>query len=233
MPKTSVLKGKYCLPKDLARWADRSPRTIREYCKQGRIPEAVRTPGKHWRIKRPLSGKTRLLLKLDRPERLFPGWKGETPQREFDFERAEILMTAQVLACNLDDVVSDPVLAYRYPERQKLIAQIPKAIWDRWKKVKGFHDLPLIEGIYRFWRSQHRTPTKGEVAKVMRLSRSTFYRSGYHRIFDEAVYAVTGKTKRELPNADSLTKAESSDSASRDLEKPNFLSIQDELARKK
>src|SRR5260370_39554173 len=122
MPKTSVLKGKYCLPKDLARWADRSPRTIREYCKQGRIPEAVRTPGKHWRIKRPLSGKTRLLLKLDRPERLFPGWKGETPQRQIAFQRAAILMTAQVLACNLDDVVSDPVLAYPFPERQKLIA---------------------------------------------------------------------------------------------------------------
>src|SRR5260370_24347856 len=118
MRKTSVLKGKYCLPKDLARWPDRSRRTIREYCKQGRIPEAVRTPGKHWRIKRPLSGKTRLLLKLDRPERLFPGWKGETPQREFDFERAKILITAQVMACNMNAVVRDPAFVNRDPARQ-------------------------------------------------------------------------------------------------------------------
>src|SRR5260370_41740122 len=95
MPKTSVLKGKYYLLKDLARWANRSPRTIREYCKQRRIPEAVRTPGKHWRIKRPLSGKTRLLLKLDRHERLFPGCKSETPERELDFERPGNLMTAE------------------------------------------------------------------------------------------------------------------------------------------
>ena len=42
----------------MARHLGRSERAVREWCKQGLIQEAYKTQGKHWRIRKPISGKT-------------------------------------------------------------------------------------------------------------------------------------------------------------------------------
>ena len=225
--KTSGFNKKYLLPKDLARHLRCSARTIREYCKKGKIPEAIRTNGRHWRIRRPFSEKTKWFFAKIRREWPFDG--SSEAEGEFDSDYAELLATAIALNCDVENLLTDLGLAHRHSEKQKEIAQIEKSISDRVNAGKAFPDVRIVGAIYRFWWKHHRTPTVGEVAKEMQLSRSTFYRRGYGRIFKNAIYAVSGKVKAALLKSNTFNKDDSSASESDGFEKQDFLSIQREL----
>ena len=210
--KTSGSNKKYFLPKDLARYARCSARTIREYCEKGKIPEAIRTSGGHWRIRRPLSEKTKWFLAKIRREWPFDG--SSEVEGEVDLDFAEALATAKMLNCDAEDLLTDPEAEQRHPEKQTEIAEVKKSFYERLKPGEAFPRLPIVWAVNRFWWKHHRTPTIGELVKEMQLSRSTFYRRRYNRIFKDVVYAVSGKVKDN-----------SWASQSDGIEKPDFASI--------
>ena len=225
--KTSGSNKKYLLPKDLARYARCSARTIREYCKKGKMPEAIETSGGHWRIRRPLSEKTKWFLAKIRGEWPFDG--SSEVKGEVDSDYAELLATAKALNCNAEDLLTDPEIEDRHPEKRQEIAQIKKSILDRVIAGKAFPDLPIVGAVDRFWWKYHRTPTVDEIVKEMELSRSTFYRRGYRRTFKNAVYAVSGKGKAALLKTSAFNKDNTWSSESDDFGKPDFASIQREF----
>jgi AraC-like DNA-binding protein len=225
MAKAPRFHRKYLSLKALARRLGCPERRLRKYCERGEIPEARKTPGGHWRIRHPVSEKTKWVFAKVKREWPFGG--SSDAEGEFDSDHAERVMTAQALKSTVEEVVSDPVLVYRYPEeKRQQIAQIEKAISAKETAGKGFHDLQLIEAVYTFWREHHREPTIGEIAKKMKLSRSTFYRKGLKKAFANVIYAVTGEAKAELPKTDTFTPSENPNS---DLdEKSDFSSNQRE-----
>jgi hypothetical protein len=95
----------------LARWLGKSQRTVREYCKRGLIPEAVRTPGGHWRLRLPLSAKTKFkLAKLKDPS--LKKRKLGIPTGNFDLEFTEWRLLARIYSLNVfgDEVSPAPSL---------------------------------------------------------------------------------------------------------------------------
>lgn len=83
-----------------------SPRTIREYCKRGLIPEGVRSPGGHWKIKKPLSEETRSLLSRLRGDWWFTNNENDD---EFEADIAEDLMLAQLCGMDFAGIHGDAV----------------------------------------------------------------------------------------------------------------------------
>src|SRR6266700_8261094 len=101
MPKTSDLtdgkdrgvrrRPEWVSPTHLARLQGCSARTVREWCKGGLIQEAYQTRGGHWRIRMPLSGKTRLELHKRSSDWPFKEGAGDL-QGDFAPDIAEWLM---------------------------------------------------------------------------------------------------------------------------------------------
>jgi hypothetical protein len=199
--KTSVSNKKYLLPKDLARVLRRSERTVREYCKAGKILEAVRTGGGHWRIRRPLSGQTRLFLEKLRGEWPFDG--SSEVEGEFESDMARWLMEARLYEKNLDECFPVPELADLPAGKRAVAAQIQSLIWQRMKNRESVSDLLLLGWVYQFWLNSERCPMVAEIAKLMGISRSDFYRKGH--TFAEirnAYHWVCESIRIDLPGRD-------------------------------
>src|SRR5260370_29163500 len=115
-------KPKYLSPADLAgiggplkgrpgrKRQNCSERTVREWCKQGLIPEAYQTCGGHWRIRMPLSVKTRYQLDKRSTDWPFED-SGEDFQGDWNPEMAEWLMLAQLYQQRLEDDFPVPTIA--------------------------------------------------------------------------------------------------------------------------
>src|SRR5437660_913171 len=93
--KAAELNRKYLLPSDLARMVGCSQKKIRQYCKQGKIPEAKKTPGGQWRIKKPLSPLTKAFLGFQALRVEWP-WIGKDKAvgESDDSDTAQFLMEA-------------------------------------------------------------------------------------------------------------------------------------------
>jgi hypothetical protein len=66
------------------------------------------------------------------------------------------------------------------PEKNAAIARIQKLIWEKIKNPGSFSSLILSGCVYQFWLKQQREPTVAEVARLMQISRSEFYRRGHN-----------------------------------------------------
>src|SRR6266513_2407133 len=80
----------------LAKLQGCSERTIREWCKQGLIPEAYRTSGGHWRIQMPLSPQTCSWLEKRSKHWPFRDAKKDGDLSDFEPEFAEWQALAQL-----------------------------------------------------------------------------------------------------------------------------------------
>jgi hypothetical protein len=201
-----------------------SERTIRDWCKQRLIQEAYQTPGGHWRIRMPLSGKTRILLNSRSGEWPFKK-NAEDFEGDWDHDFAEWLLLAQLYECALDERVPVPYLAEQWdsiaqdlteeaeqadPERASKARRIQDEIIRRLQAGKSFSDLLLIGWVYQFWLKNQRGPTVGEIADFMGLSRQAFYRRYTRADLYRALRVARGHVKARLPDPgglDSVQKA--------------------------
>jgi hypothetical protein len=239
MPKTSDLesatdqkasnKPKYLSPAELAKLVgplkgrpgskrkNCSERTIREWCKQGQIPEAHRTSGGHWRISMPLSGKTRLELEKRCRDWPFEEGAGDL-QGNWEPDLAEWLLLAQLYQRDVDQDVPVPALAELADllqqrlleeeptdENERRARQIQSEIIRRLEIGKPFWDLLVLGWVYEFSRRNRRCPTVEEVADLMRLSRPALYRRSCNadKINDAYLRAIR-EFRRELRDPSGL-----------------------------
>jgi len=187
-PKTSGSNKKYLLPKDLARITGYSERTVRKYCKAGKIPEAIRTRGGHWRIRRPLSGQTlRLHLK-----KVWDVEGSNEMEGEFEPDVAAILMSAQLRGKELgklhDEEVADEDSVSQ--EFGSAMAQIDDLITKRVNDLESVSDLHLLGWVNQYWLEKQSCPTVAEVAELMGISRTEFYRRKHSYKKIEKAYRV-------------------------------------------
>jgi Helix-turn-helix domain len=210
MPKTSDSKRKYLVPKDLAKMAKCSERTIREYCKRGKIQEARRPSGGHWRIRQPLSGKTKLFLQKMRGDWPFDGSKDA--EGEFEPDVAGWFMEAQLYEKNVDQCFPAPELADLEPKKRKAAARIQREIYRMVANGESLSSMLLIGWVYQLSLKDEGCPTVGEVADMMGLSRSAFYRKGHTlREIQRAHYRVCVATGIDLPGPVGATAGSDSD----------------------
>jgi hypothetical protein len=192
-----------------------SERTIREWCKQGRIPEAYRTGGGHWRIRIPLSAKTVLELEKRRADWPFEKGAGDL-QGDFTTEFVEWLMLAELYQCRLDEHLPIPTIAelgdplwegieQSTDPKAKKARKIQDEIMRRVQNKEPVSDLLPTGWVYQFWLSNQRLPTVEDVAELMTLSRPALYRRGYNaKNRDEDYLTATAERKRDLPAPDGL-----------------------------
>src|SRR5438093_1086560 len=226
MAKTSDLDGgkehgvpkrpKSLRPSQLAELQGCSERTIREWCKKGLIPEAYQTPGGQWRIRMPLSWKTRGWLHRHASDWPFKKNAGDFEgDSEPDF--AEWLLLAQLYECDLREWVPVPYLAEQgeeiaqdlteqaEPEKASKARRIQDEIIRRLKSGESLSDLLLLGWVYQFWRKNQRRPTVAEIGELMGLNRAALYRRGYSaQKIDEAYLTAAGELKRILPDPSGL-----------------------------
>src|ERR1051325_10603032 len=208
LSKTANIPLKYLSLSSLAKDIGCSQRTIREYCKSGRIPEAVQSAKGRWKIKLPLSPKTFLWLS-------FRGDWSETPNEEWDIDIARWLMEAQVCKMDYDEVGSTAFTRKLEKKRvkvHKIADAINKSLAAKLKlgsppsreSGPSMTDLILIGSVYRLWRREGRCPNVTRVARSMGLSRDTFYERGYTRNDVKIAYrlALRRGEVRELPRTD-------------------------------
>jgi hypothetical protein len=239
-PKTSDLangagaKGqgeavKYMSPARLAQLLGCSQRTAREYCKSGLIPEAFKTKGCHWRIRMPLSIKTRYELEKRSADWPFKG-KARKLKDVFADDFAEWLMLAQVYQKDIRKRAPIPYLGEPddlfqfsqqcFGKKEKAARRIQELIIERLHSRKPLHDLLLKGWVYQFWRKNKRCPTVDEIAGLMGISRDTFYRHGHTRQEIERAYlTASGESKRDLPDPDGFNPVQR---ANRKARKPGF-----------
>jgi hypothetical protein len=231
IPKRSSGKPwKYTTPASLALDLGCSQRTVRQYCKSGLIPEAYRTHGGHWRILLPYSVKTRLrLLKLQ------GDWPsgGREAEGEIESDWAEMLVLAQLCGMGLDEFIAAPFLpgvieppqdecvsiAHNSNQIDEPIRQDPdemkkreaanrirSLIWERLRSGASFDDLIIIGLVYQVWLTNiSRRPTITEIARLMGISRGTFYRHGHTNQEIACAYlAASNESRRDLPDPDGL-----------------------------
>jgi hypothetical protein len=198
-PKTSGSKTNYLVPNDLARVLKCSERTVREYCKQGKIREARKTRGGHWRIRRPLSEKTKLFLQKIKGDWPFNG--STDAKGEFDPDMAQWLMEAKLYEKDVDECFPAPDLADLEPNKRAAAARIQKLIAQRQANGKPVSDLLLLGSVYQFWLKSQRFPTVAEITELMGISRNEFYRRGhtldeirnaYHELCESIEIVPTG-----------------------------------------
>src|SRR6266853_4970089 len=118
--KSSAIRRNYFVPNDLARRVGCPEKKIREYCKQGKIREAKRTPGGQWRILKPLSRKTRGFLQLEAWRVDWP-WlgNGEEVRGDVEPELMESLMLAHLLNRDSDKLYDTEIDESTLSESQK------------------------------------------------------------------------------------------------------------------
>jgi hypothetical protein len=192
MPKTSDLavnkkRPNWVSPAHLARFQDCDERTVREWCKKGDIPEAYKTPGGHWRISMPLSGKTRDLLHRRSSDWPFEKGKGDM-QGEWAPDIAEHLIIAGWYQRCLEQgspmppitELEDPFCDDVFEQSTDPIVLKARAIHDeimqRLHNKKYIRDLLLTGWVCDFWRKKKRRPTVAEIAEWMGLSKTAWYR---------------------------------------------------------
>ena len=221
MQRTSGSQPKYLHTGDLARMAKRTSRTICEYCRRNKIPEATRTPGGHWQIRQPLTENTKLLLRRlagHRPLSLSEAFVGD-----FEPEHAQALALGMLFGVSPEEVVSDPVLIYRHgPKKRAIAEEIQRGILRREGTKKTYADITLAALISPFWKQHERRPTIAELAKLMNVSRSTFYRKYTREEVRIAMFAATEESKRELPDLDGFSALQRTTRAAK---KPGFSSL--------
>ena len=190
-----------------------SERTIREWCKQGLIPESYKTPGGHWRVRMPLSVKTRYQLEKRRDDWFFDQRAGDF-QGDFAADFAEWLMLAQLYQRRLDEHLPVPAIAelgdalcngrIDQTRKGKIARRIQGLIIARLERKETFSDLVLLGWVYQFWRKEKRPPTAREAAQLLGLSRDTFYRRYTGAALRKACFDVSGESRRDLPDLDGL-----------------------------
>jgi hypothetical protein len=236
MPKTSDLdsaperkapkKPEYLSPGELAKLIgplhgraghkrkNCSERTVREWCKQGQIPEAHRTSGGHWRISMPLSGKTRLELEKRCRDWPFEEGAGDL-QGNWEPDLAEWLLLAQLYQVDVSHHVPVPTLAElgellqqglieKEPtdENERMARRIQDKIIQTLESRKPFWDLLVLGWVYQLSQKNQRLPTVRDVAERMRLSRSALYRrKGSAKAIAKAYQVAIGELRRDLPGA--------------------------------
>ncbi len=227
--RASEKRWKCTTPAALARHLGYSPRTVREYCKSRLIPEAYRTQGGHWRIRLPLSVKTRFrLLKL------LGDWPsgGRDAEGEFEADSAENLLPSQLCQMDEDDFIAKPFLpGIKEPSEQECVfvahasnctaepnkkdseimrkremaSRIRSKIYKKVASGASLNPLILIGEVYQFWRKNLRSPKVTEIAKQMRISRGTFYRRFTPEGLNMAYLVASGEVgRRVLPDLDGL-----------------------------
>jgi hypothetical protein len=178
--KISGSQNGHTSPKAVARVLECTERSVRDYCREGKIPEAFRTPAGHWRIALPLSGETKLFLQRIRGEWPFNG--GKEVEGEFDSDIAGWLMEAMLYGKDWQECFPAPELADLEPSKREAAAKIQSLIWERLKSGDGFSDLLLLGLVYQFWLKTDNYPSVGEVADLMGISRSEFFRRGHSAV---------------------------------------------------
>jgi hypothetical protein len=63
--------------------------------------------------------------------------------------------------------------------KRAVAKRIQKLIWERIKNGENLSDLKLRGWVYQFWLKSQCCPMVGQVAELMRISRSEFYRRGH------------------------------------------------------
>ena len=114
-------------------------------------------------------------------------------------KRAPVLYLAELGDDSLPESIKQPV-----GKKEKLARLIQDRISKRLNTGKSFSDMLLIGWVYQFWRKHKRKPTVTEIAKLMRISRDTFYRRYTAQKLHEAYYTASGESKRDLPDPDGL-----------------------------
>jgi AraC-like DNA-binding protein len=205
----------------LARLLDRSPRTVREYCKKGIIPEAYETPGGHWRIPWPLSLKTRDELIKRRADYPFKArtlkWRDDM-FGDWEPDIAESLLLAHLFKADVSDRLpvlqlaeipdhledQPPAATRKQREARQMARRIQAEIIDRGKTGRSFSDMILIGRVYQYSRTHKDPPTVVRIADFMGISRDTFYRLYTAEQLNKAYRDATGALKRHLPHPDGL-----------------------------
>jgi hypothetical protein len=219
----------------LAKLQGCSQRTMREWCKKGLIPEAYQTKGRQWRIQKPLSIKTRDALEKRSADWPFKG-KVRKLKDVFADDFAEWLMLAQVYQKDIGKRAPIPYLGepddlfqfsqQRFGKKEKAARKIQELIIERLHARKPLHDLLLKGWVYQFWRKNKRCPTVAEITQLMGISRDTFYRRHSRQELDEAYFAASGESKRDLPDPDGLDPVQR---ANRNAKKPTLRAFQHDL----
>jgi hypothetical protein len=221
MPKTSDLAGNkkrpnWVSPAHLARFQDCDERTVREWCKKGDIPEAYKTPGGHWRISMPLSGKTRDLLHRRSSDWPFEKGKGDMQGADWSLDVAERLMLFEWYQVCLDEGISMPPIAELEdpycgdeiePSTDPLelkARKIHDQIMQRVQKKKSVSDLILTAWVCEFWRKMQRRPTVAEIAEWMGLSKTAWYRRYARKDLYKAILVAHGRVAPHLPDPKGL-----------------------------
>jgi hypothetical protein len=239
MPKTSDFAGNKKRPEwssltRLAEFQGRTERTIREWCKKGLIPEAYQTRGGHWRIRMPLSWKTRAWLHRRSKDWPFQKNAGDW-QGDFTAEFAEWLMLAELYQSRLDEDVPVPTIAElgdpiwegieeSTDPRAKQARKIQDEIMRRVQNNQSMSDLLTKGWVFQFWLKNQRLPNIADVGELMRLSRPTLYRRGYNaRKRNEDYLIAAGELKRDLLGPDGLDPVQRQNL---EAKKPGFESMQ-------
>jgi hypothetical protein len=253
MPKTSDLNAqtgrkvserpKYLTPAQLAeligpsrgrpgrKRENCSERTVREWCKAGLIPEAYETRGGHWRIRMPLSGRTRAWLHRRCSDWPFEKGEGNMQAAGWTSEIAERLMIAEWYQRCLDEpgrsmppitALEDPFCGEVFEQSMDPMVLTARAIHDqimqRIQNQEHISDLLLRGWVCHFWREERRRPTVGEIADRMGLSKTAWYRR-YKR---KDLYQAWRDVESSLPDPKLL---ESVQRANNKAKKPGFASF--------
>jgi hypothetical protein len=212
-----------------------SGRAVREWCKQGLIPEAYGTQGGHWRIRMPLSVNTRYELEKRQPDWPFKGTIGDL-EGEWESDLAESLMLALVYQADIRDPIPVPYLAelpdFPHQEgptddpKESAARKIQNEIIQRLKTGRPFNDFLLIGWVYQYSRQGKDHPTVREIANLMGISRGFYYRRYTSQQLRKAYVIATGEFKRDLLDSDGLDPVQR---ANRNAKKPTLASLKHDL----
>jgi hypothetical protein len=203
------------------------------------IPEAYQTRGGHWRIRIPLSVKTRLELEKRRSVWPFEEGAGDL-QGNWAPELAESLLLAQLYQRDIDEGVPVPALAELADllqeglieeeptdENERRARQIQDEIIRRLENGKPFWDMLVFGWVYQFSRRNQRCPTVEEVADLMGLSRPAVYRRNCDAdTINEAYLIAIREFKRDLRDPTGL---DSVQRQNRKAKKPGFEALKRQL----
>jgi hypothetical protein len=88
-------------------------------------------------------------------------------------------------------------------KRREAVSRIRSLIWERLRSGASFDYLILIGLVYQFWLTNQSYPTVAKIARLMGISRGTFYRHGHtSREIALAYLTASGELKRALPDPD-------------------------------
>ena len=227
---TETASTSFCQTGQLAEAQGCSQRTVREWCKKGDIPEAYQTPGRHWRIRMPLSKKTRRLL-----QRRSSNWpfkkKGRDFQGDWEPDFAEWLTLAQLYQQRLGEPLPVPTIAEQgdpmweeiieecTDPRAEMAREIQEEIIRRIQNKESFSDMLLTGWVYQFWHEKKRRPTVAELAEFMGKSRDTFNRHYTLAQLYRALRVACGRVETRMADPEGLDAVQR---ANRKAKKPRF-----------